>query len=323
MMQDDTIPIDLQPQPQDYPFDLDHTLSAIVGVRAHIPDDGYTASVLGTDRAGSGIVIDSAGVVLTVGYLILEAETIWLTTLDGRAVPGHALAYDGETGFGLVQALGRLDLPALEFGDSGELAIGEATILAAAGGRAHAVRTRLVGRQYFAGYWEYLLEDALYTAPHNPNWGGAGLIDGKGRLVGVGSLALQQRVADDRSLNLNMVVPIDLVKPILDSLRRLGRSDRPPRPWLGLYVGEEEEAVVVHGLADKGPAETAGIRLGDRILAVGETPVGDLRDLWHGIWAVGAAGATIQLHIARAAKTRIVDIPSADRAKFLRGPKLQ
>ncbi|MEA2753930.1 MAG: hypothetical protein QOJ54_219 [Aliidongia sp.] len=322
-MQDDAIPIDLQPQPQDYPFDLDHTLSAIVGVRAHIPDDGYTAAVLGTDRAGSGIVIDSDGLVLTVGYLILEAETIWLTTLDGRAVPGHALAYDGETGFGLVQVLGRLDLPALEFGDSSALAIGEAMILAAAGGRGQAVRTRLVGRQYFAGYWEYLLEDALYVAPHNPNWGGAGLIDAGGRLVGVGSLALQQRMSEDRSLNLNMVVPIDLVKPILDSLRRLGGTDHPPRPWLGLYAGEEEEAVVVHGLADRGPAEMAGIRLGDRILAVGETSVGDLRELWHAIWVVGTAGVTIRLHIARAAKTRIVDIQSADRAKFLRGPKLQ
>ncbi|MGB8843050.1 MAG: S1C family serine protease [Aliidongia sp.] len=323
MMHDDTIPPDVQPRPQDYPFDLDQVLSAIVRVRAQIPDDGFTTPVLGSERAGSGIVIDADGLVLTIGYLILEAESIWLTTVDGRAVPGHALAYDGDTGFGLVQVLGRLGVPALEFGDSTALAIGEAMILAAAGGRSQSVRTRLVGRQYFAGYWEYLLEDALYVAPHNPNWGGAGLIDAHGRLVGVGSLALQQRVAEDRSLNLNMVVPIDLVKPILESLRRLGRTDRPPRPWLGLYAGEEDDAVIVHGLAEGGPAETAGIQLGDHILAVGDAPVTDLRQLWQGIWASGSAGTTIRLRIARGTKTRTRDVPSADRMAFLRAPRLQ
>jgi S1-C subfamily serine protease len=323
MMPDESIPTDLQPRPQDYPFDLDQTLSAVVGVRAHIPANGFTASVLGTERAGNGIVIDAAGLVLTIGYLTLEAETIWLTTLDGRAVRGHALAYDGETGFGLVQALGRLDLPALEFGDSATLAIGESMILAGAGGRGQAVRTRLVGRQYFAGYWEYLLEDALYTAPHHPNWGGAGLIDGEGRLVGIGSLALQQQVSQDRSLNLNMIVPINALKLILDPLRRLGRVDHPPRPWLGLYAGEQEDAVVVHGLAQGGPAEKAGIRLGDRILAVGDEPVTDLRELWLGIWAVGPAGAAIRLQIGRGSVLLDLVVTSADRARFLRSPSLQ
>jgi len=322
-MPDDSIPDDQLPRPQDYPFDLDRTLSAIVGVRAHIPEDGFTAGALGTERAGSGVVIDKAGLVLTVGYLIMEADTIWLTTGDGRAVPGHALAYDAETGFGLIQALGRLDLPALELGNSAALATGESVILAAGGGRSHAIKARVVGRQYFAGYWEYLLEDALYTAPSHPNWGGAGLLDSEGKLVGIGSLELQQQVAETRSLSLNMVVPTDVLKPILANLRSQGQSGRPARPWLGLYASEHEDAVVVHGLAEGGPAQRAGIRQGDRIIAVGSEPVGDLRDLWLGIWAAGPAGITIKLQIIRGADTLDLAVTSADRAGFLRTPPLQ
>jgi S1-C subfamily serine protease len=322
-MPDDTIPADQLPRQQDYPFDLDQTLSAVVSVRAHIPEDGFTAGPLGTERAGSGVVIDASGLVLTIGYLIMEAETIWLTTGDGRAVPGHALAYDAESGFGLIQALGRLGLPALELGDSTALTTGEPVILAAGGGRNHAVKARIVGRQYFAGYWEYLLEDALYTAPDHPNWGGAALIDSEGRLVGIGSLALQQQVAERRSLSLNMVVPIDVLKPILDNLRKQGQSGRPARPWLGLYASEQAEAVVVHGLAEGGPAQRAGIRPGDRIISVGAEPVGDLRDLWLSIWAAGAAGATVKLQIARGTDTLDLDVTSADRSSFLRTPSLQ
>jgi S1-C subfamily serine protease len=322
-MPDDTIPADQLPRQQDYPFDLDKTLSAVVSVRAHIPEDGFTAGPLGTERAGSGVVIDASGLVLTIGYLIMEAETIWLTTGDGRAVPGHALAYDAESGFGLIQALGRLGLPALELGDSTALTTGEPVILAAGGGRNHAVKARIVGRQYFAGYWEYLLEDALYTAPDHPNWGGAALIDSEGRLVGIGSLALQQQVAERRSLSLNMVVPIDVLKPILDNLRKQGQSGRPARPWLGLYASEQAEAVVVHGLAEGGPAQRAGIRPGDRIISVGAEPVGDLRDLWLSIWAAGAAGATVKLQIARGTDTLDLDVTSADRSSFLRTPSLQ
>jgi S1-C subfamily serine protease len=322
-MPDDSIPDDLHPKSQDYPFDLDHTLSAVVGVKAHIPEDGFTATVLGTERVGSGVVIDAAGLVLTIGYLIMEAETVWLTTIDGRAVPGHALAFDGETGLGLVQALGRLDLPALDFGDSATLAIGESAILAASGGRGQSVKTRLVGRQYFAGYWEYLIEDALYTAPHHPNWGGAALIDRDGKLVGIGSLVLQQQVAESRALSLNMVVPIDLLKPVLASLRSTGRTGRPPRPWLGLYAGEQDDTVIVHGLAQGGPAQRAGVHLGDRIIGVDDDAVGDLRELWLGIWAAGPAGATVRLQIGRGEDVLDVVVTSADRTSFLRGPRLQ
>jgi S1-C subfamily serine protease len=319
----DTIPTDLQPKARDYPFDLDQALSAIVGVKAHIPEDGSTASGLGTERSGSGVVIDSAGLVLTIGYLIVEAEKIWLTTADGRALPGHALAYDAETGFGLIQALGRLGLPALALGDSTAIAPEEALILAAFGGKRQAIKARLAFRQHFAAYWEYLLDDALYTAPLHPNWGGAGLIDSAGRLVGIGSLALQQPGTDSGVSSLNLVVPTDLLKPILGALRRGGRTDRAPRPWLGVYAGEQEDAVIIHGLAGGGPAEQAGLRLGDRILAIGDASVGDLRTLWRSLWATGTAGVDVRLQIGRGNAVLDITVTSGDRIRFLRSPSLQ
>jgi len=294
----------------------------VVGLKSNVPPDAFTASTLGTERAGSAVVIGNGGLVLTIGYLVTEAETMWLITADGRAVQGHALAYDQETGFGLVQPLGRLNLPSLEFGDSAQLAVGETAVLAAAGGRQHAIETTVVGRQQFAGYWEYLLEDAIFTAPAHPFWGGAALIGTDGRLLGVGSLILQQGDGHGRRLDRNMVVPISLLAPILDDLLSLGRVNRPPRPWLGLYAMENDDSLVVGGLADGGPAERAGIRTGDRIIAVGGEEVSDLGSLWRRVWAAGHAGAEVKLRIGRDEGTVAITAISADRASFLRSPRL-
>ena len=174
------IPSELQPDPADYGFDLDEVLSAVVGLRATAPSDAFTAAALGTDREGSGVVISDDGLLLTMGYLITEAETVWITSADGRAIPGHALAFDGETGFGLVQPLGKLNLPKLEFGESGPVKLGDAVLFASAGGRRRAIETKVVGRQEFAGYWEYLLDEAIFTAPAHPFWGGGALIGADG-----------------------------------------------------------------------------------------------------------------------------------------------
>ncbi len=190
MDQDWDIPTNLQPDPDDYPFDLDRALRAVVGLRSHVPADAFTAGTLGTERTGNGVVIREDGLVLTIGYLITEAEQVWLITHDGRAVPGHALAFDPTSGFGLVLALGKLGLPALELGDSEGLEVGAEAIMAAGGGRHHAIETRVVGRQEFAGYWEYLLENAIFTAPAHPFWSGSALIGKDGRLMGTGSLIL-------------------------------------------------------------------------------------------------------------------------------------
>ncbi len=219
-----SIPQNLQPDPDEYRFDLERALRAVVGLRANVPADAFTAEALGTERSGSGVLI-RPGLALTIGYLITEADTVWLIAADGRAVPGHALAYDQITGFGLVQALGRLDLPVLDLGDSDSLAPGSSGILAASGGRAHAIETKVVGRQEFAGYWEYLLDEAIFTAPAHPFWSGAALIGPDGRLMGTGSLILQQGDGKRRH-DMNMVVPIGILRPILEDLLTSGAGQR-------------------------------------------------------------------------------------------------
>ena len=315
------IPHNLQPDPDDYAFDLESTLRSVVGLRANVPSDAFTADTLGTERIGNGVVIRADGLVLTIGYLITEAETLWLITSDGRAVPGHALAFDQNTGFGLVQSLGPLDLPAIEFGDVAALKVGTQAIMAAGGGRTHAIETKVVGRQEFAGYWEYLLDDAIFTAPAHPFWSGAALIGADGKLYGTGSLILQQGDGK-RRMDMNMIVPVACLHPILDELLATGRANRPPRPWLGLYAMENEGGLVVGGLADGGPAEKAGVRAGDRIIGVGDEDVSELGNLWRKVWAAGQAGATVLLRLGRDDGDVAVRITTADRAKFLRAPRL-
>jgi len=257
-----------------------------------------------------------------MGYLIMEAESIWLTTADGRAVPGHGLAVDYETGFGLVQPLGRLDIPEIAIGDSNAVQVGDHALLAAAGGRHRAVETKVVGRQEFAGYWEYLIDDAFFTAPAHPMWGGAALIGADGKLLGVGSLILQQGDAKGRRVDMNMVVPTALLTPNLEELTKLGRVNRPPRPWLGLFAMENEDAVMVGGVAEGGPADKAGLKPGDRVLAVDGDEVTDLSGLWRRVWAAGTAGARVRMSISRDEQLQNVTLHSVDRASVLRAPRL-
>jgi S1-C subfamily serine protease len=316
------IPGEIQPKPGECKFDLDRALGAVLGVRATVPEDAFTAGTLGTERAGSGVLIRGDGLVLTIGYLITEAETIWLTTSGGGAVPGHVLAYDQETGFGLVQALGRLNVEPLELGVGMRVGAGDRAIMAAEGGRRHAVAARVVARQEFAGYWEYVLDRAIFTAPAHPFWGGAALIAADGRLIGIGSLHVQHSSGRELRRDVNMVVPIDLLPPILDDMLTYGRPNRPVRPWLGLYAAEVEDAIVVAGLAERGPASEAGLQPGDRIVAVGEDTVGSLAGFWRRVWAGGPAGKEIPLQVARDGRTMTVRVQSADRTRFLKAPKL-
>jgi S1-C subfamily serine protease len=315
------IPANLQPDPDDYKFDLERTLRSVVGVRVNVPSDAFTAGTLGTERTGNGVVIREDGLVLTIGYLITEADTVWLVTADGRAVPGHALAYDQTTGFGLVQALGRLDLPAMEFGDMAALKVGSQAIVAAGGGRHRAIETKVVGRQEFAGYWEYVLDDAIFTAPAHPFWSGAALIGTDGKLYGTGSLILQQGDGK-RRMDMNMIVPVGCLRPILSDLLTMGRVNQPPRPWLGMYVMESEGGLVVGGLADGGPADKAGVKAGDRIIGVADEDVTELAALWRKVWSLGNAGATVRLRLNRDDEHVAVRVTSADRTSFLRAPRL-
>jgi len=316
------IPSGLQPRSEDYSYDLDTALSSVVSLTAHIPEDAFTADTLGTLRAGNGVVIREDGLILTIGYLITEAEEIWLRANDGRTFPGHVLAYDQESGFGLVQALAHLDLPAMPLGDSSKAKAGDSVVVAGAGGRERCVAARIVARQEFAGYWEYVLDDAIYTAPAHPNWGGCACIDEDGALIGVGALHLEQGAEEGRKGHLNMIVPIDLLKPILNDLATLGRRSSPPKPWLGLYASELEDRVVVVGRSQRGPARRADLRNGDIIVAVAGEPVHTLAGLYRAIHAQGEAGVEVPLTIHRDGRSFDVFVQSSDRARMFKAPKL-
>jgi S1-C subfamily serine protease len=312
-------------------MDLASIAHALGGVRAHIPDDAFTADGLGTRREGSGVVLREDGLVLTIGYLITEAEEVWLTTHAGRVVPAHVLAYDQESGFGLLQALDRLDLPALELGSSAEAKVGDVVLavkgetvstLAELYRQVRSLGAAIVAKQEFAGYWEYLLDEAIFIAPAHPSWGGAALLSAAGALLGVGSLRLQMSRGAE-AVDINMIVPIDLLPPILDDMMTRGAVQRPPRPWLGVFSAESNGEVIVMSVAEGGPAANAGIREGDVISDVRDAEVESLADFYRKVWGSGPAGAEVPLRIVRDGRETWLRVKSADRNSFLRRPQLQ
>ena len=314
-------PAEMRPRPEDWRFDLDRALDAMVLLRAEIPEDAFTASILGTERAGNGVVIAENGLVLTIGYLITEASVIWLTTNKGTVVGGTVLGYDQASGFGLVQPLGKLGVKPIERGSAASVRVGENVVVAGHGGRAHALKATVFAKREFAGYWEYVLDEALFTAPAHPQWGGSALIGADGKLAAVGSLLVQEKI-DAGTIQGNMMVPIDLLAPILDDMAKMGRPNRPPRPWLGMYTTEAGERLVIAGLAPGGPAERAGARVGDAVLEVAGAKPKNLADLWRKVWDLGPSGAVVPLKLARSGKISEVRITSADRADFLKKPHL-
>jgi len=315
------MPLAVQPKPEHYDYDLEEALTALVGLRAIVPSDAFTAETLGTERAGNGVLIRD-GVVLTIGYLITEAQTIWLHPADGHPVPAHVLAYDQETGFGLVQALGRLDLPTLPIGRSRDAKIGDPVVVAGAGGRKHSVVARIAAKQEFAGNWEYVLDEAIFTTPAHPFWGGTAMIGGDGALLGIGSLQVQQVRDSGTAEPLNMIVPIDILKPILEDLLTLGRPNHPPRPWLGLNATEIDDKIVVARVSNGGPARRANLRTGDVVVAVAGTKVSDLAGFFRKVWSLGKAGVQVPLTIYRDGRTIEARVASGDRNRFLKGPSL-
>ena len=314
------VPPSAQPRAEDYGYDLERALSSVVGLHSIIPGDAFTADTLGVERAGNGVLIGE-GLVLTIGYLITEAETVWLHYGEGRVAQGHALGFDAVTGFGLVQALNKIDLPALPIGSSAAAQVGDKVVVGGAGGRTRSLAATISAKQEFAGYWEYVLDEAIFTHPAHPNWGGTALISAKGELIGIGSLQLE-RERTGKNEHLNMIVPIDLLAPVLDDLREFGRVNKPVRPWLGLYSTEIEDKIVIVGIAPKGPAARAELKTGDVILAVRGEPVSTLAGLYRKVWSLGQAGVEVPLTLYREGVTFEVAVNSSDRAKFLKGPRL-
>jgi S1-C subfamily serine protease len=314
-------PESLQAKADETEFDLARALDAMVLVRVEVPGDGYTAATLGTERGGYGAVIRDDGLVLTIGYLISEASQIWLTTNLGAVVAGYPLAYDQATGFGLIQPLGKLAAPYLRRGVASAAKVGDPVFAIGHGGRAHALTTQLIGKHEFAGYWEYLLDEALFTAPAHPQWGGAALLNAQGDLIGIGSLLVQQEV-NGEAVHVNMFVPIDLLTPILDAMLQTGRSPHPPHPWLGMSAQESEGKLVVGRLSPGGPAQRAGVQVGDIVQGVGELRVHGLAELFRAVWRLGSAGIDVPLILSRGGDVLHITVKSADRNDFLKKPNL-
>jgi S1-C subfamily serine protease len=315
-------PPEFQPDAGSTRFDLDRALSAVVALEADVPPDAFTAPILGTERAGSAVVIREDGLAVTIGYLVTEATRVRLATRDGRVVEAHPIAVDFVSGFGLVQPLGDLGVASLPRGSAASLSPGDEVAAISHGGRRHALSARLVAKHEFAGYWEYLLDEALFTAPLHPAWSGAALVDTRGRLVGIGSLFVQQVIDGDTTRG-NMFVPIDLLEPILADLLRHGRREGSARPWLGVYLHDEDGRVVIQDVAPQGPAAGAGLKPGDQIAAIADQPIVQVAHAWRVLWRQGKAGVTVPLTIVRDGMARRVTVETVDRDAMLVRPRLQ
>jgi S1-C subfamily serine protease len=297
--------------------DAKEILKAIVKIRSIIPKDAHTASTLGTEREGNGVVIDSKGHVLTIGYLIVEAETIEVTGPEGKPINANFVGYDHNTGFGLLRTEKPLNVRPMKLGKSSNVKEGEPVLVAGHGGEDLAQAAQVISRKEFVGYWEYLLEEALFTVPAYSNFGGAALIDRDGQLLGIGSLFTQIVIPGFGSIPCNMFVPIDLLNPILTDLIATGHSRKEPRPWLGINTEEAHGRVFVTQITPRGPAEGAGLQRGDLILSVRGIAVNGLADFYRKVWALGNAGVDVPLSVLQGTRIRDITVRSADRYQFL------
>jgi S1-C subfamily serine protease len=293
------------------------TLSAVIGVAAKVQPNARSAATLGTERHGTGALIRD-GVVLTIGYLVVEAESIQLTGADGRTVPATLAAYDHASGFALLKAVGTLGGKPLPLGDATSLAERDPAMVITAPAREEPTLVRVVSRRPFSGSWEYLLDAAIYTYPPVMAWSGAPLIGPHGELLGVGSLVVNDAGGQGTRSPGNVFVPIDLLTPILDELLASGRRSGPARPWLGVNADEVRGRLFVSRVSPEGPAERAGLRPGDIVLAVGGEEVASLAAFYRKVWARGPAGTGVPLRVLQGAQLKDLNIRSIDRADYFK-----
>jgi serine protease Do len=297
---------------------LDEFVAAVVHIKATINRDGTTVKYLGREREGSGIVIDASGLVLTIGYLMVEAEAVEVSTNAGRTLSADVVGYDPESGFGLLRLSEPPKLAPIGLGKSAALREGDPVLVASAGGASMVMPARVVSKRPFAGGWEYLLDEAIFTAPPHPEWSGAALIGRDRKLVGVGSLIVEDSSGDNDKKPGNMFVPIDLLPPILGDLIADGRTSGPAHPWLGMNTEESNGRLVVSRLTPGGPAEKAGVHPGDVITGINGETTGSLAELYRKIWLQGAAGAKIPLDVRHGDGTRRLDVKSINRLDLLK-----
>jgi S1-C subfamily serine protease len=292
---------------------------AMVSIKAHVPEDAMSAGILGVERSGHGARIREDGLIATIGYVIHEAETVWLSASDGTTVPGFVVGYDFESGFGLVKPSMPLEGPSFELGSAASIGVGDKVTVLGSGKAPQVVAAEVVAKREFAGRWEYLVEDAVFTAPPHESWSGAALVDSGGKLCGLGSLVIQGFEAAGKTLTVNMFVPIDLLAPIIDDLCSHGRRSTPPRPWLGFLVHEDpQDQLTIVGVYRNCPADRAGLKPGDVILRVNNTPVTGLADMFRQVWQLGSAGVEVPISVLRDAEMLEKVVESDDRAIFQR-----
>jgi S1-C subfamily serine protease len=296
----------------------DSELDAFVSIKALIPEDAMSAGLLGTERTGYGARIREDGLIATIGYIVHEAESVWIGS--GKATsPGFVVGYDYESGFGLVKPSMPLSGPIARLGSAASVAVGDPVAIAASGGREAITTATVVAKQEFAGRWEYLLDEAVFTAPARENWSGTALLNVRGELCGLGSLVIQGFEVDDRLETVNMFVPIDLLLPIVDDICQYGRRRTPPKPWLGMLVHEDQDdKLTIVGIYRGCPADRAGLKPGDVILSVDDQPVVGLAQMFRKVWSIGDAGVAVPLRVMREEQPLDKIVQSDDRAAFQR-----
>jgi S1-C subfamily serine protease len=297
---------------------VENLVSAVVRVRMKALPDARSSEMLGAAREGTGVVIDDAGHVITIGYLVIEPDAIELTTIDDKTVPAELVGYDHATGFGLLRAQAPLDVKPIALGESGALAVREPVMILPWGAPAAASVALVVSRREFTGSWEYLLDSAIFVSPPTLIWQGAALVNREYKLVGVGSLLVRDSMRSEEPIPGNMFVPIDLLKPILADLKARGRAAGAPHPWLGLMTEEARGRLVVSRVPPDSPADRAGVKPGDIVLGVGETPVKTHSDLYRLVWGLGPAGVEVPLKVLQDGDTKDIRVKSIDRADFFR-----
>jgi len=305
------------------PF-LEPSLEALVSIKSHVPDDAMSAGLLGTERTGHGIRLREDGLIVTIGYVINEAEEIWISSHDGMAVPGFVVGNDYQSGLALIKPMMPFPGPTIEVGQASALAVGDAVFVAGSeDADPQVVEAQVVAKQEFAGRWEYVLDEAIFTAPPHDSWSGAALLDLRGRLCGIGSLVIQGFEVNESERTVNMFVPIDLLMPYIDDICEHGQRSSPPRPWMGLLVHDEEDELTVVGVYRNCPADDAGLRPGDVVLRVDDQPVHSLAHMFRTVWSMGEAGVDVPLLVLRNSKLQEKTIKSAERSIYLRKGTVQ